>query len=324
MSDFYLTLPSNSSMDYYKANTLANFTTRLPNTIDLTGDWEVGLVEIQYLHNWYNVPAEESCRTFRVRCQSADNENGPQAAYDFMIPAGYYHRVQTMLNQIEEKANHVLKSTNSTINLNYDKISRKVSMERSLCRLTLPPHIRKKLGMTMVSSFANNQSKADSVVDMDPVDSLYIYCDVVEPRVVGDKQFLLLRIVPAEGDHGQLMTQIYENVHYVRLQRKSFQTIEIDIRDRTEISCHSSRGRWTWHFISVNVNVSLLCEHGRQRHARVFWSTLSERLWSRPCHEKHSPSGYSPSQTCGTAGTENRDLCGSERSHGRTQEEAFS
>ena len=233
MSDFYLTLPSNSSMNYYKANTLANFTTRLPNTIDLTGDWEVGLVEIQYPHNWYNVPAEESCRTFRVRCQSADNENGPQAAYDFMIPAGYYHRVQTMLNQIEEKANHVLKSTNSTINLNYDKISRKVSMERSLCRLTLPPHIRKMLGMTMVSSFANNQSKADSVVDMDPVDSLYVYCDVVEPRVVGDKQVPLLRIVPVEGDHGQLMTRIYENVHYVRLQQKSFQTIEIDIRDRT-------------------------------------------------------------------------------------------
>ena len=132
-----------------------------------------------------------------------------------MIPAGYYHRVQTILNQIEEKANHVLKSTNSMINLNYDKISRKVSMGRSLCRLTLPPHIRKMLGMTMVSSFANNQSKADLVVDMDPVDSLYVYCDVAEPRVVGDKQVPWLRIVSVEGDHGQLMTLIYENVHYV-------------------------------------------------------------------------------------------------------------
>ena len=57
MSDFYLTLPSNSSMDYNKANTLANFTTWLSNTIDLTGDWEVGLVDIQHPHNWYNVPA---------------------------------------------------------------------------------------------------------------------------------------------------------------------------------------------------------------------------------------------------------------------------
>ena len=162
MSDFYLTLPSNSSMDYYKGNSLANFTTQLPNAIDLTGDWEVGLVEIQYPHNWYNVPAEESCRTFRVRCRSGNSEDGPTAGYDFLIPAGYYHRVQTLLNQIEEKANHVLRSTNNIIQLKYEKISRKVSMESSPCRLTLPPHIRKMLGMTMVSSFASNQLKADS------------------------------------------------------------------------------------------------------------------------------------------------------------------
>ena len=132
-----------------------------------------------------------------------------------MIPAGYYHRVQTMLNQIEEKANHVLKSTNSTINLNYDKISRKASMEGASGDWHCLPIM---LGMTMVSSFANNQSKADLVVNMDPVDSFYVYCDVVEPREVGDKQVPLLRIIPAED---------------VRLQQKSFQTIKIDIRDRT-------------------------------------------------------------------------------------------
>ena len=273
MSDFYLTLPSNSSMDYYKGNSLANFTTRLPNAINLTGDWEVGLVEIQYPHNWYNVPEEESCRTCRVRCRSGNSEDGPTAGYDFLVPSGYYHRVQTLLNQIEEKANHVLKSTNNTINLNYDKISRKVSMEISPCRLTLPPHLRKMLGMTMFSSFANNQIKADSVVDMDPVDSLYVYCDVVEPRVVGDSQVPLLRIVPAEGDHGQLVTRIYENVHYVRLQRKSFQTIEINIRDRTGNIVPFEQG---------TLNVTL---HFRQRkHLSTLWTWKAEAC---PCILEH-------------------------------------
>ena len=144
MSDFYLTLPSNSSMDYCKGNSLVNFTTPLPDAIDLNGDWEVGLVEIQYPHNWYSVPAEESCRTCRVRCHSGDSEDGPTAAYDFLIPAGYYYRVQTLLNEIEEKANHVLKSTESMIKLKYEIISRKVSMENNPCRLTLPPHLWKK------------------------------------------------------------------------------------------------------------------------------------------------------------------------------------
>ena len=48
MNDFYLTLPSNNSMGYYPENTLAQFTSRLPNVINLSGDWEVGLGEIQY------------------------------------------------------------------------------------------------------------------------------------------------------------------------------------------------------------------------------------------------------------------------------------
>ena len=184
----------------------------------------MSLVEIQYPHNWYKVPAEECCST-------SDSEDGPTAAYDFLIPAGYYHRIQTLLNQSKEKDNHVFGSTNSMIQFKYEKNSRKVSMESSSCRLTLPPYLQKMLGMTMVSSFAINQLKADSVVDMDLVDYLYVYCDMVEPRVVGDSQVPLLRIVPA-ADHGQLVTQVYENVYFVWLQRKSFQTIEIIIGDR--------------------------------------------------------------------------------------------
>jgi len=42
LSRFHLTLPSNSSMDYYPENTVARFTTKLPNNIDLDGEWEVG------------------------------------------------------------------------------------------------------------------------------------------------------------------------------------------------------------------------------------------------------------------------------------------
>ena len=44
---FYLTLPSNSSFTNYPKNTLAEYTTQLPRPIQLDGEWEVALVEIQ-------------------------------------------------------------------------------------------------------------------------------------------------------------------------------------------------------------------------------------------------------------------------------------
>ena len=232
MSDFYLTLPSNSSIDYYKGNTLANFTTRLPNTVNLTGDWEVGLVEIQYPHNWYNVPTPKINRSFILRSTTVGDVEGPIGAYYFFIPEGYYSNVDILLREIVHNGNKAMLATGNKIRLRYNPTTRKVRFSCDHpCTLTVPEHVRKMIGMEE-EYFTAGKMKTTQVVDMDPIDSLYVYCDVVEPRVVGHKQVPLLRIVPSEGDHGQLVTRIYENVHYVRLQRKSFQTVEINISDR--------------------------------------------------------------------------------------------
>ena len=49
---FYLTLPSNSSMQYFPNNTLSNYITKLSNIVELHVKYEVGLVEIIYPINW--------------------------------------------------------------------------------------------------------------------------------------------------------------------------------------------------------------------------------------------------------------------------------
>ena len=48
---------------------------------------------------------------------------------------------------------------------------------------------------------------------------------------MGDKTTQLLRVVPVKGASGDMVTKIYENVHYVPLQLKSFEDVEINIRD---------------------------------------------------------------------------------------------
>ena len=54
-----MTLPSNSSMQCHPTNTAAKFTTELPATIDLDGEWEVGLSEIIYPRTVCNVDDNE-------------------------------------------------------------------------------------------------------------------------------------------------------------------------------------------------------------------------------------------------------------------------
>ncbi len=57
-TEFQLTLPSNSSVEYYPHNKATDFTTKLPTSISLEGDWEAALIDIQYPHNWYNIPED--------------------------------------------------------------------------------------------------------------------------------------------------------------------------------------------------------------------------------------------------------------------------
>ena len=53
----------------------------------------------------------------------------------------------------------------------------------------------------------------------------------MESRVVGHSVVPLLRIVPIEGKHGDVVSKSFDNVQYIPVLHKEFTTIEIDIRD---------------------------------------------------------------------------------------------
>lgn len=58
--EFYITLPSNvSSTDYFPKNTVANFYTKLAQSVVLDGSWEVGLSEVSFTNSWYNITSNQ-------------------------------------------------------------------------------------------------------------------------------------------------------------------------------------------------------------------------------------------------------------------------
>ena len=56
------------------------------------------------------------------------------------------------------------------------------------------------------------------------------HCPLVEPRMVGDAQVPLLRIVPVAGRDGAMMTRAFDHIQYCPLVLRRFQTVEIDIQ----------------------------------------------------------------------------------------------
>ena len=95
--------------------------------------------------------------------------------------------------------------------------------------VTLPPEKPKTTG----SPYSFRQ-EATTVVNMNQgFDTIYVYTDVVESRIVGDSLVPLFRCLPVRGGHGTTVSDRFTNVHYVPLLRKEFGTIEVDIRDDT-------------------------------------------------------------------------------------------
>ena len=78
------------------------------------------------------------------------------------------------------------------------------------------------------------RKEAEHVVQMDQgFDTIYVYTDVVESRIVGDSVEPLLRALPVGGSHGETVSDRFTNIHYVPLLYSHFKSIEIDIRDDT-------------------------------------------------------------------------------------------
>ena len=56
MKHFDLYLPSNTE---HKDNTTREFIVPLASPYEFAGEWEVGLIEIQYARTWYNVHSDQ-------------------------------------------------------------------------------------------------------------------------------------------------------------------------------------------------------------------------------------------------------------------------
>lgn len=96
---FYITAPSNSSMDLYPDNTLTDYTVHLPKQIDLDGPYEVALTSFQYTRSWNNVSLETNLIKFSI------NELEGEAS----IAIGFYETAEDLLTAIAEAVTKAIK-----------------------------------------------------------------------------------------------------------------------------------------------------------------------------------------------------------------------
>lgn len=77
--------------------------------------------------------------------------------------------------------------------------------------------------------------------------SLFVYCDIVQPQVVGNTFEPLLRTVgvSSEALFGENVTEIFESPYYLPLSRTSFQEVTVNLRNDLGESPSFNFGRVT-------------------------------------------------------------------------------
>ena len=225
-SEFYITLPSNSSMSFYPDNKTGNYTTKLPRTIELSGEWEVGMSDIKYPHTWYNV--REGKNTIEVF-------HGPlQLRKEITIRPGYYDTVGKLLKRLwDGGADGGLKDWKD-ITLKHDKVSKRVEAQ---CKnrnetLVLRDDIARICGFKSPTTIMSHLTASYTLALPDTGNQyFYVYTDIIEGQYYGDVVAKILQTVTVKGEHGSYVNKHYERPNYLPLSLNNFDTISINIRD---------------------------------------------------------------------------------------------
>ena len=213
MEHFFLTLPSNSSTDIYPNNTLTHYFTKLAAPIQLEGTWECGLSEIFFPYSWPNVIERNNILHY-----STDGKHWRKLA----VPAGYYNSGQEVVDALNEELNVFSfhkKTERVTVNLDQG------------ASLRMTGDLGQMLGFKageLLTGPATGHRLFDRCAGLH---ALYLYTDIIDSHLVGDANVPLLRILRLKGKHGEMIAWSYDKPHYFRVNRRHFQTVEVDIRD---------------------------------------------------------------------------------------------
>lgn len=232
---FYVTLPSDSSMNYFPENKISHFISRLPNPIELTGEWEVGLVEFIYPHTWYNVNNTNNFIGFDLNDGKIIGRR---------IPPGFYESVPDILKAV------AIQDHKNKIYFNFSIVTKRVNIKvKNNARVVLYDGLAQMLGFEpceINSTTEQPEKTVHSPYVADPCAHyrvLMVYSDIVEPQIVGDVLAPLLRIVNVTGNDGEVICVKYDRPHYLPVSRKQIDTLEIVIRTHIGELTPFQRGR---------------------------------------------------------------------------------
>ena len=234
---FYLTLPSNASMDVFPNNKIGSYHVKFPQTFDLNGEWEVGLYSISYPNTWYTLQKYQHQNHIYY-----STDGGKTFWTSARVDYGYYTSIPELIKSINAAMKNELKNNNVAFSYNLRTHKVKVTLAAKH-QILLRSQMAKILGFGGDDIKIRKSQESPNVAELQIITSVYVYCDIVQPQIVGNTMVPLLRTIPVSGNSGDVITKTFTNIQYVPVQTKSLEDIEILLRTDTGDPVPFERGK---------------------------------------------------------------------------------
>lgn len=237
---FYVTLPCNASSSVYPENRISSYTTRLAKAINLKGQWEVGLAEIEYPRSWYNFNDEDGHFILHTAPEPPDSNPsniGFSIITKLYISGGYYANIRAILRAINQLIAPAAV-------LNHDELKNKVYLTaKPNISVSFRGRLATILGMTLKPLGGLNYHKEPdftaNVIMYAPHQcdinagfyTMYVYTDIIQYQAVGDSYVPLLRCVHITGKGNDAVIARYDNPHYASISKDHITSIVIELKD---------------------------------------------------------------------------------------------
>ena len=248
---FYITLPSDSSKGLFPENNPSEYVSSLSRWIELNGEWEVGLHSVAYTQ-WNIIKHLNEPILF------TGTRGGNTVKYEVVLAKKYYTTIDEYISNINESIKKLFKDTaiikfgitNGKVTITSTGhlkiyLRKEQAIVLGFMKFDDPEEV-KKIDNTETGSYDANLHRETNI---------HVYCDIVQPQIVGDMEIPLIGIIPTGKTTGTYET-IYavENIHYIPIQTKSFQKIKVLLRSSTNepIPFEYGRASITLHLKPVN------------------------------------------------------------------------
>ena len=259
MDQFYITLPSNTEEN----NTISKFRAQLPNPIELEGQWEVALAEVQYPFSWNNIElttiAEEQQGLGNLLFVAFRPGALQTRRVSIRVPECHYSTIEELLEAfrivisrkkvretviVKTEGNKKTKKTKThllsdLISIQYMPLEKRITIKmdtKFIKGAVLGERLQYVFGFASGRSglLSRAENKAKFPPDLQGgFSTLYIYCDLVQPQVVGNILAPLLRTVAVRGleNYGHTINEIFLAPHYLPVRSKNFSSVHLEIKN---------------------------------------------------------------------------------------------